>query len=110
MNNLRQYIIEKFKISKDIGKNNSSISIEVINLILDYLEKNKYFNYNVNDYKIVGKTDKDLGLILPKEIKRSLIDTIGVDLSIKMERELKLDLYWSWDEDNHKLSWGEDFI
>ena len=110
MNNLKEYILEKFKISKDINKN-SSISIEVIELITSYLESHKYFNYNIKDFKIEGKTDEDISLILPKELTNgNLVQYIAVDITRKLLKELKLDLYWEWDQENHKICWGNDIV
>ena len=115
MNNLKEYILEKFKISKDnskpsLGNNLDKSYIEIVNIITDYLSNKDYFDFDINDYKLSSKNENEISLSLPKDIKKSLIESIGINIAIKIDRELKLDWYWSYDSDKNTISWSEGII
>ena len=93
MNNLKEYIIEKFKLSKDTVSNNISIvDIEKFkNKLQNYINHNWHFNKN--DIHIEFKDDNLLqvkfAFFLDENSKHGLIDNIKEFINKDMNADLR---------------------
>lgn len=108
MQRINNYIFEKLKINKDSKLSNEDKYLNVIDILLNYLEDNRYFGFNYKDFEIKSKHEHEICLIIPKELTKSNITTIGTDIAIKIKRECKLDWFWMYDENNSIITWGDE--
>lgn len=114
MNNLKKYIIEKLKLTKDIEHSEVDEEVnDVQDFIIDYYHKKYKIEYDKH-YKIsVDYLDKGEIIIYikfdNKVVHESIIKT-GKDLCIEMEKEIGYDYYWSADWKNKQLKLHNRFI
>lgn len=108
MQRINNYIFEKLKINKDSKLSDEDKYLNIIDILLKYLKDNYYFGFSDKDFEIKSKHENQICLIVPKELVRSNISTIGTDIAIKIKRECKLDWFWMYDGDNFKITWGDE--
>lgn len=108
MQRINNYIFEKLKINKDSKLSDKDKYLNVIDILLKYLKDNYYFGFNKKDFEIKSKHEHEICLIIPKELKRSNISTIGTDIAIEIKRECKLDWFWMYDVNNLTITWSDE--
>ena len=115
MKKINDYILEKFKITKNTKVPSTSgvhpKYVEIIDIIEDFLRKTKHFGYNSTDFIIKGESGHSISLICPKDcqLSKEKINYIGISIAKEIGK-LNLDWYWSFEKDINKFTWSEGII
>ena len=109
MNNLKEYIVEKLKIDKDVNFGTTFDKLK--KLIKDWLKDHSWFDLDEDDFKIGILHDGGITLELPPNSNPAkLIEKIGLDICTQIDKQLHLDYYWSADKDNNKLTFSDSIV
>jgi len=109
MNNLKEYIAEKLKIDKEVDPATKFDKLK--KLIKDWLEDHSWFDLDEDQFNIEPLKDGGISLELPPNSNPSkLIEQIGLDICMQIDKQLHLDYYWSADKDNNKLTFSDSIV
>ncbi len=109
MNNLKEYIVEKLKIDKEVDPATKFDKLK--KLIKDWLEDHSWFDLDEEQFKIEHLKDGGISLELPPNSNPAkLIEKIGLDICTQIDKQLHLDYYWSADKENNKLIFSDSIF
>ena len=110
---INNYIFEKLRINKNTNFYSSKADLlnKIYDIIINCLKDEKWLNYTEDDFKITYDDRKGLSVILryPEDIvNKNVITDIGLNIAIKIKKELHVDWAWMLNEDEHKLIFSDD--
>ena len=101
--NLKEYIIEKLKLNKDIKINNANK--EIIELIEDYLVSWTYIGNSENKRKCVVKdiSDNKIMIYIEGESRLNFWNILGNDITKKLHNDFRISADFSKEIENNRI-------